>query len=462
MSIILVTSSVLVVVLSLIYFITQNKYNYWKKKNIPHLKPTPFFGNYGDYILMKKLPGLIDQKICQTFPKEPYVGAYYGIDPALIVQDPDIIKLITTKDFAYFNAREIQDHVHKENIGNSLFLTGGDRWKVVRQHMTPLFTSAKMRNMYHLIEKCCHEFENMLDREFKKSNVREVRSLMGRFTMDCISSCGFGVNSNTLNEANENNIFFKIGESIFDISNYRCFLMILRSMWPRVFFGLGLTSIPPAVTAFFHQLVVGVFEQRNYTPTNRNDFIDLIMSWTKKENLTSDGFKFDDVTEPSQIKLKVDNELLVAQSNIFFGAGFETSASTLSYTLYELAKNPKEQERAIEEVDAYLLKNNNKLDYNCVTDLPYLNACLDETLRLYPVLSLLTRELVRDYKMPSGLHLDKGVRIHLPIYHMHHNPENFPEPEQFRPERFNSENKHLIKPYTYMPFGEGPRICIGK
>lgn len=159
---VLTLTTVLLTILSFIYYIfVHRKYDYWKKRNVPHLKPTPILGNYADFILLKKSDGETTQKICQAFPKEPYVGAYFGTEPAFIPMDPEIIKYIFTKDHRYFNAREIQTHVLKEVFGHALFFTGGDKWKVLRHNMNPLFTSSKLKNMFHLVESCSHSFEDL-------------------------------------------------------------------------------------------------------------------------------------------------------------------------------------------------------------------------------------------------------------------------------------------------------------
>lgn len=157
----------------------------------------------------------------------------------------------------------------------------------------------------------------------------------------------------------------------------------------------------------------------------------------------------------------MDDELLLAQCIVFFGARFETSANTMSYTLYELAKHPVAQQRAAVEVDEFLQRHKNKLDYECVHELPYLEACMYEALRKYPVLGNLAREVMDDYILPTGLKLDVSVRVHIPVYHMHYNPEYFPEPVKYKPERFLPENKDDVKPYTFFPYGSGPRLCIG-
>ena len=126
------------------------------------------------------------------------------------------------------------------------------------------------------------------------------------------------------------------------------------------------------------------------------------------------------------------------------------------------AKNKYVKDRLIEEIDAYFLKQNDVIEYDCVNELPYLEACIHETLRLYPVLGLLTREAMGQYTLPTGLTLEKGDRIHIPVYHLHRNPEVFPEPELFRPERFYGEERKKINPFSYLPYGNGPRICLGK
>ena len=86
-----------------------------------------------------------------------------------------------------------------------------------------------------------------------------------------------------------------------------------------------------------------------------------------------------------------------------------------------------------------------------------------ETMRLYPALAVIPREVTRDYPLPDGKGvLDKGTRVFIPVYAIHRDPEYYPDPDRFDPERFTVENKKTRPNYTYLPFGEGPRFCIGK
>ncbi|XP_060806632.1 cytochrome P450 6B5-like [Amyelois transitella] len=447
-------------VILLLYHLVTRKFDYWNQRKIPYIKPVPLFGNYASYILLKSFIGHVTQSICRQFPNAPYIGTFYGTEPALLVQDPEVIKLIMVKDFYYFNGREITNYTHREPITTNMFFTYGDRWKVMRQNLNPLFSSAKIKNMFYLIEKCARQFESMLDDEVRQDNILKVRALMSRYTMDCIGSCVFGIETKTMEKGADENPFTIIGHDLFLETKVGGLKMIARSIWPAVFYALRLRNFPENISTFFHKLMTEVFAGRNYKPTTRNDFVDLLLNLYNEKYLTGDSIE-NMKGANKKISLKVDDEMLVAQCSLFFAAGFETSSTTVQFVLYELAKKPDAQEKALEEVDEYLRRHNNRVEFDCINEMPYIEACIDEALRLYPVLSVLTREVHKDYTLPCGAVLEKGVRVHLPVYHIQHRPDFFPEPEEFRPERFLGEEKRNIKQYTYFPFGEGPRICIG-
>ncbi|XP_063628582.1 cytochrome P450 6B5-like [Cydia splendana] len=450
-------------ILGLLYLYLKKKNEYWKSRGLVTPKPLPLLGNYGDFILLKKtLPDTVNE-ICKQFPKEPIVGAYYGTEPVVIVKDPELLKLVITRDFYYFSSRDISAHAGRETMAKNVFQEHGDTWRVMRQNLTPVFTSAKMKKMFYLIQERTQDFEKFLAREIAAKPTHEVRSFVAKYTMDCIGSCVFGLETKVMQEKSDSP-FVAISEKIFDFRTHQVFKNVVRTIWPNIFYGLGMSAFSRDVVDFFNKLIVGVFSDRNHTPSSRHDFIDFILGFKNNKFITGDGIKSlkngNDAKE--KVKLPVDDELLVAQTFVFFAAGFETSAATMTFTLYELSKNPEVLKRVLDEVDEYLVKTDGKVTYECVTDLPYLEACVDEALRLYPVLGVLTREVVEDYLMPSGLLLKKDMRVHIPVLYLQMHPDYFPEPEKFQPERFLGANKDNIKPYTYCPFGDGPRICIGQ
>lgn len=88
---------------------------------------------------------------------------------------------------------------------------------------------------------------------------------------------------------------------------------------------------------------------------------------------------------------------------------------------------------------------------------------LAETLRKYPVLPFLDRVAVDDYKLPnSDLVIEKGTPVYIPVFGIHYDSEYYPEPEKYDPERFSEENRQKLPTFAHLPFGEGPRNCIGK
>jgi len=87
---------------------------------------------------------------------------------------------------------------------------------------------------------------------------------------------------------------------------------------------------------------------------------------------------------------------------------------------------------------------------------------ISETLRKYPPAPFLTREATETVTLAGGATVDAGVRVMVSLLGLHQDPEFFPNPEKFDPDRFSPENKEKIVPYSYLPFGEGPRICIGR
>uniref|UniRef100_A0A182TNR3 Cytochrome P450 n=1 Tax=Anopheles melas TaxID=34690 RepID=A0A182TNR3_9DIPT len=142
--------------------------------------------------------------------------------------------------------------------------------------------------------------------------------------------------------------------------------------------------------------------------------------------------------------------------------GFETSSTTQSFCLYELAKNPDIQERLREEINRAIKENGGEVTYDVVMNIKYLDNVIDETLRKYPPVESLTRVPSVDYRIPGTKHvIPKRTLVQIPAYAIQRDPDHYPDPERFNPDRFLPEEVKKRHPFTFIPFGEGPRICIG-
>jgi cytochrome P450 len=141
-------------------------------------------------------------------------------------------------------------------------------------------------------------------------------------------------------------------------------------------------------------------------------------------------------------------------------AGHDTSTSTLSFMLHELARHPDVVARLCEEQDRVLggaVPTADQLE----RETPYLDMILDEVLRLYPPAWIGPRRAVREFEF-GGCTVPREAYVNYCSWASHRIPEVFPDPEAFIPERFSRERKAALPRGAYVPFGGGSRICIGK
>lgn len=130
--------------------------------------------------------------------------------------------------------------------------------------------------------------------------------------------------------------------------------------------------------------------------------------------------------------------------------------------MFELSINEEIQDKARSDVRKSIEKHDRKLTFDSVADMTYLEQCVNETLRKYPPASSVQRVALEDYNIPdSKIVIPKGTAVPIPILAIHWDEEHYPEPEKFDPERFNQENLTARHPMAFLPFGEGPRNCIG-
>jgi cytochrome P450 len=154
----------------------------------------------------------------------------------------------------------------------------------------------------------------------------------------------------------------------------------------------------------------------------------------------------------------MDDALIRDQLLTMFIAGHDTSTALLAWTLYLLGKHPAVMARVRDEVDANLQNELPTIENTAA--LRYLQCVIDETLRLYPPIHLGTRRILSDLQF-QGYDLPEGRRANYSIYLTHRNPDHWPDPGVFNPDRFLPENERGRRPYTYLPFGGGSRNCIG-
>ena len=198
-----------------------------------------------------------------------------------------------------------------------------------------------------------------------------------------------------------------------------------------------------ASRAVLDEIVYGEISRRRANPDpDRNDILSLLLSVRDEEG---EGFS--------------DKEVRDQVMTLMF-AGHDTSTSTVTFMMYELARHPDVIARLQEEQDLVLDGADPTID-QLEREMPYLNMVLDEVLRLYPPAWIGPRRADRDFEF-RGHSVPRGAYVNYSSWASHRIPEVFPEPEAFVPERFTPERKAALPRGGYVPFGGGQRICIGK
>nr|CAD7267611.1 unnamed protein product [Timema shepardi] len=219
---------------------------------------------------------------------------------------------------------------------------------------------------------------------------------------------------------------------------------------------------------FFRNLVKTNIRTREKEGIIRIDMIHLLMQ-ARKGELTKDTQQDEDqghMSPGKAGKLDLTDEDIVAQAMVFFLAGFDTASTLLCYTTHLLAVNEDAQVQLQSEIDDMLRETGENISYEAIQAMKYLDMVISESLRVFPPVDNVDRVCVKPYSIPAkgnqpgtNFQVDDIALIH--ILGLHRDPEFFPEPDRFDPERFSEENKSSIKPFTYMPFGLGQRSCIG-
>ncbi|XP_047510728.1 cytochrome P450 6k1-like [Pieris napi] len=437
----IIVCGVLVSLISWIYLRWRNVREYWARRGVPHLPPHPLMGSLT--FLQQKNPALWMIDTYKQF-KKPYVGIWLFWRPALIINSPEIARNILIKDFDNFRNRFMKPGSF-DPFKNSLFTANDPMWSSMRRGLTSVFTSSKLKSMQGLFDQKANDLIQRI-KNTKDTSKLEIRSLLTDYTTDLIATAAFGVET-TATRTGEDPIR-TVTNTLMTFDWYK------GLCWSTIFFFPKLTEcfrfpiFSESSTQFFKKVFETVSKQRRDNGIKEvKDLLDAILKLKDDDLENKQGY--------------TDNDIW-AQAVTFLFAGFETSSSVLSFMLYELSFRPDLQEKMYEELIEAKKSQNGPLDLTIQADLKYLNCVFKEALRMYPPLGWLDRETLNDYKVDENLTIPAGTPIYVNGIGMQYDSDVYPDPETFNPERFLPENEKDLKPFTYMPFGEGPRSCIAK
>ncbi|XP_028901191.1 probable cytochrome P450 9h1 [Zeugodacus cucurbitae] len=453
----------LAVAVFLFYKWSVSKYHILSDRGIPHEKPTPLIGNINTKILLGKssfLKFIIGRY--QAYKNSKIYGIYTMRDCNIHIRDLDLIKKVGIKDFDTFpNHNSAAGDGGETFLSKSLIALKDQKWREMRNSLSPAFTGSKMRMMFILVNECVVEAVNYINSEIQAVGNHEVdiemKDFFTRFTNDAIASTAFGIQVNSFND--RNNEFYRTGKAVTEFTGLVLLKAILVGLVPKVMKLLRIKLFDDKILNYFNHLVIDAMKYRAKHKIVRPDMIHLLME--AKQHYEEKNA--DSVGEYAEFT----DEDLLAQCTLFFVAGFETVSACLCFTAHELLENPEVQNRLYEEIlDTQNSLKGKPFNYDALMKMNYMDMVISESLRKWPPVILTDRICSADYNLKDDegnlvAEIKKGDNIFVPIIGIHRDPEYYPNPEEFDPERFSEVNRSEINPLSYLPFGVGPRMCIG-
>ena len=326
--------------------------------------------------------------------------------------------------------------------------------------------------MLPLLQEINGKIKEHIKVDSEKDKEIELKDLMGKFSMDALASCAFGVDSGSFSKGQDSE-FQKQVKVIFDFGIVQLIqsvvAMITLKPIKKFFHALGFKNFATVANlsafTFFQNVVEASIKQRKESKSRRNDLVDLMID-------ALEG-KLDEPKEGSEFKVEnkhkredtdkkskdISYDSAISTAGILLVAGYDTTGTTMSYAMYELAINQDCQDTLFEEIENAKEKGN--LTYDAIQSLPYLDAVIHETLRRHPVVAVLERPCSKDYRLPgTDLIIKKGEIVRMNTIGIFFDPDIYPNPEQWNPENFSKENRAERNPYSFAAFSLGPRNCL--
>ncbi|XP_016983314.2 uncharacterized protein LOC108047584 [Drosophila rhopaloa] len=433
--------------LALVYvFLTWN-FDYWRKRGIQTATSWPFVGSFPSIFTRKRNMAYDIDDIYQQYKgSEKIVGVFATRLPQLLVLCPEYIHKIYATDFRSFHDNERGNFVDKKVdkiLGNNPFVLKGDEWKERRAEITPGLAPNRVKAVYPVSQSVCKKFVDYIRRQQRMATSQglDAMEMSLCFTTEVVSDSVLGISAQSFTDTPTPLV--GMIQRVFNSSFGFIFYSMVANIWPpiRRFYSVALFT--KEAEDFFFDIMRRCINLRREKPgQQRDDFLNYMLQLQEKKGL--------------------DTVELTSHTMTFLTDGFETTALVLSHTLLMLGRHPEEQQKVREEI------GNEALSFEQLTELPYLEACIHETLRLFSP-QVASRKLVTepyDFVNNDGvtLRVNPGDVVTIPVKALHHDPQYYESPESFKPERFLEANGG-VKKYrdrgVYLPFGDGPRICPG-
>ncbi len=347
-----------------------------------------------------------------------------------LVNHPDYVHELLIKNSTKIQKWKRQTDTWANAVGASTLTLEGDTWKKHRRLLNPAFHSQTVKRYYDVI---IEHTQRLLD-GWQDGNTYEMMFEMMRTTMGIIADIIFSLKDMQREAADLNQAL----TAVFEVLTKRTTAFQQLPPWLPTSDNLRIRRATRVIEGF----VMNFIRQRRQDP---GDYADILSDLIQAK---------DEETGATLTDLEINYEL-----KTLFGAGHETTALMLMWTLYLLSLNPEVQDRLKAEIDTILGDRVPVLED--LPKMPYTLQVLNESMRIYPpAWSLMVRKAMEDLTL-GGTTIPAGSVMLIPMWVIHRDARFFAEPLRFDPERFAGDWKKRYPSYSYFPFGGGGHVCVG-
>lgn len=370
----------------------------------------------------------------------PWIETRFVNQDTLIVNDPGLIRYILVENVANYEMSEVRRLVLRPILRDGLLTAEGPTWKRTRKAVAPVFTPRHAKGFADKMLSTCEHYAARYDRAVDAGIPVDIATDMTELTYDILAETLFSGQIAAETESFTRDVETLLGS----MGRVDPMDMLLAPAWvPRV-----TRWGSRALMRRFGTVVAATMDERRrqmraHPDTVPQDFLTLLL-----EREGPDGLHADEIA---------DNILT------FIGAGHETTARALAWTFYCIAHAPEFRALMEAEIDRVIADGTAPVDW--LENMPHVRAAFEESMRLYPPAPSINRAAIEadSWTSPTGerIEIAKGVSVLVMPWTLHRHTLYWERPRAFMPQRFLPGNRESLHRFQYLPFGAGPRVCIG-
>ncbi|XP_026829903.1 cytochrome P450 4C1 [Ooceraea biroi] len=425
---------------------------------IPGPRMLPIFGDIFEVLLNPSQEAIWDIiALRANMYRAIYKGWYFIIGWVVILNPHDIQTILSSTKY---NTKGIVYKFLRPWLRDGLLVSKGAKWQERRKILTPAFHFNIIKQFFDTMVEESNRMTNSL-KDMENSTVQDLRSFISYHTLNIICETSMGTSLRNMDVAEQE----RYHKTIYDLTEILIYKYIHLWYHSDIIFWFS-SKYKEQVKCLkilhgFTEKIIAERKQYHESTGGRylnfeNEIEDNDMIGSRKKRLAM----LDLMIAASNNNQLSDSDIR-EEVDTFVFEGHDTVSAALTFAILLLAEHKDVQDRVRNEVNDVMDENGGKLTMTALQNLPYLERCLKETMRLYPSVYLITRKLQEDVMLQSYL-VPAGADVVIDIIHLHKNPDFWPNPEVFDPDRFLPEHVQERHPFAYIPFSAGSRNCIGQ